>query len=86
MGRLGEERERVRQVAAGGLDRRKASEDHQRNEKPTLADVVRVTMTMGSAGMSAVAMAVRMGSMRSMAPVGMIAVTLVRVWHERESP
>lgn len=40
MGRFGQERDRVREVAANGLDHRKACEDQQRNENPTPANVM----------------------------------------------
>jgi hypothetical protein len=86
VGRLGKECERVREVAACSLDQRKASENPERDEKPALADFVGVTM--GAEAVSAVPMPMPMPmrSMRGMARVGMIAVTLVRVRHELGSP
>lgn len=41
---FGQERDRVREVSAHGLDDREASENHQRNEESALADVVRVAV------------------------------------------
>ena len=85
MGGLGEKRDRVRQVPAGGLDYRKASENHQRDEEPTLADLLRMTMGMVAVARRAVAVPVLMIRMRGVARV-VIAVMLVRVWHELGSP
>jgi Cd(II)/Pb(II)-responsive transcriptional regulator len=44
MRRLGEERERVREVSANGLDYREASENQQRNEQPALAGLMSMLM------------------------------------------
>ena len=93
MGGFGEERDRVREVSAGGLDQRKTSENQQRNKEPPRADIMCVAVpaaAVPAVPMSAVAlgiMAMRdvpmpVSRMRSMARVVVIAVMLVRVPHE----
>ena len=52
MGSFGKERNGVREVTADALDHRKASENQQGNEKPTLTGVVPVAMRTMSMPMS----------------------------------
>ena len=78
---FGEERNRVREVSAHGLDDREASENHQGNEKLTLADVLRVAMRA-----VAVAMFILMDRMDAVIRVMMMVVMLVGVWHEPGTP
>jgi hypothetical protein len=72
VGGFGKERDRVRKVPAGGLYRREGSENHQRDEEPTLTGVMGVAM--------------RAMGMRAVARVVVIAVMLERVRHELGNP
>jgi hypothetical protein len=80
--RFREERDRVREISANGLDYRKAAEDQQCNQKPASPGVSSMPVRA-----VAMAMPVRMGMrrVRAVACVMVIAVGLVRVRHGAEA-
>ena len=88
MGSFGKERNRVREVTADALDHRKAGENQQGKEKPTLTGIVPVamrgmpmTMPMPMPMLVVVLTPVRMCRRCAVARVMVIAVMVVRVRH-----
>jgi len=77
---LGEERDRVREVPANGLDHRKASENQKCNEKSTLAGIMCVVVRTMPMTMPML-MAMVVPRLRAMAGVSVITVVLVRMRH-----
>jgi hypothetical protein len=89
--RLGEERDRVREVSANGLDYREAPENQQRNEQPALTGLMSmrvrtVAMAVPVAVTVSMPMSVLMFRICAVASVIVIAVGLVRVRHGLGNP
>jgi len=99
VGSFRKQRDRICEVPACGFDERKACEDEQCNEQPTIAGPMRVTMRAVAVTVVArttasmpppmpVCMLVLtiVSGMRSVASVLVLAVMIVRVWHEVGKP
>lgn len=92
MGRFSEQRDRVRDVSANGLDYREAPENDERNQKPTLAGIMPMPMRPATMPMPMpmpvlmpVPVPVPVRGICTVTCVLAIAVMLVRVRHGFES-